>query len=69
MNFTKIQNPREAANTLFKTISDTLSPVLRESKLKECLILYNESIYKSTDLDGISSSHKNMGVTFIKLFK
>ena len=69
MSYTTFQSPREKANKIFKTISNDLAPVIREHKLKECLRLYSESIDRSLNQDELSSSHKNMGVTFIRLFK
>ena len=60
---------REQGNALFKSVNSCLSPVLRESRLKEALSFYNKALSEADcDLEK-SCACKNIMVASDSLLK
>ncbi|XP_065684324.1 uncharacterized protein LOC124817936 isoform X1 [Hydra vulgaris] len=60
---------RTQGNDIFKSISDGLAPVLKETRLSDALKLYQEAINSATCYEERNSAYKNHGVTALNLFK
>ncbi|XP_065669879.1 uncharacterized protein LOC124817936 isoform X2 [Hydra vulgaris] len=60
---------RTQGNDIFKSITDGLAPVLKETRLNEALKLYQEAINSATCNEERNSAYKNHGVTALNLFK
>lgn len=60
---------REEGNEIYKSVNDKLSPVLRESRLKNATCRYEQAIYEALNDDDLSSALKNIANTQFELFK
>ena len=59
---------REESNAIFKTINACLAPSIRESRLLNCLKLYQQAISCSIENDELASCYKNHGVVAFDLY-